>query len=126
MQRVYYRKNDPACLANPNSNLFHTIRLKMSAFTYQKFADWCKDKSRRETLDTLHEWVKDRVETVQKTETLLGKNKRTERVILYGEEVVIDNLEDNVNSDEPLWSDDDDVCFKLEGKYRGRQVEFNL
>ena len=126
MQKVYYRKNDPACLANPNSNLFHTIRLKMTAFTYQKFADWCKDKSRRETLDTLHEWVKDRVETVQKTETLLGKNKKTERVILYGEEVVIDDSEENVNSDEPLWSDDDDVCFKLEGKYKGRQVEFNL
>jgi len=35
-------------------------------------------------------------------------------------------LEENVNSDEPLWSDDDDVCFKLEGKYKGRQVEFNL
>ena len=126
MQKVYYRKNDPGCLSNPNSNLFHSIRLKMSAFTYQKFADWCKDKSRRETLDTLHEWVKDRVETVQKTETLLGKNKRTERVILYGEEVVIDDSEENVNSDEPLWSDDDDVCFKLEGKYKGRQVEFNL
>jgi len=126
MQKVYYRKNDPACLANPNSNLFHTIRLKMTAFTYQKFADWCKDKSRRETLDTLHEWVKDRVETVQKTETLLGKNKKTERVILYGEEVVIDDSEENVNSDEPIWSEDDDVCFKLEGKYKGRQVEFNL
>ena len=126
MQKVYYRKNDPACLANPNSNLFHTIRLKMTAFTYQKFADWCKDKSRRETLDTLHEWVKDRVETVQKTETLLGKNKKTERVILYGEEVVIDDSEENVNLDEPIWSEDDDVCFKLEGKYKGRQVEFNL
>ena len=126
MQKVYYRKNDPACLANPNSNLFHTIRLKMTAFTYQKFADWCKDKSRRETLDTLHEWVKDRVETVQKTETLLGKNKKTERVILYGEEVVIDDSEENVKSDEPLWSEDDNVCFKLEGKYKGRQVEFNL
>jgi len=126
MQRVYYRKNDPACLANPNSNLFHTIRLKMSAFTYQKFADWCKDKSRRETLDTLHEWVKDRVETVQKTETLLGKNKKSERVVLYGEEVVIDDSEEQPDSDGPIWSDDEDVCFTLEGNYKGKKVEFNL
>jgi hypothetical protein len=127
MQKVYYRKNDPACLANPNSNLFHTIRLKMSAFTYQKFADWCKDKSRRETLDTLHEWVKDRVETVQKTETLLGKGKKSsERVVLYGQEVVIDDSEEKVESEDKFWSDDDDVCFTLEGKYKGKQVEFNL
>ena len=127
MQKVYYRKNDPACLANPNSNLFHTIRLKMSAFTYQKFADWCKDKSRRETIDTLHEWVKDRVETVQKTETLLGKGKKSsERVVLYGEEVVIDDSEEKVESEDQFWSDDDDVCFTLEGKYKGKQVEFNL
>jgi len=126
MQKVYYRKNDPACLANPNSNLFHTIRLKMSAFTYQKFADWCKDKSRRETIDTLHEWVKDRVETVQKTETLLGKNKKSEKVVLFGEEVVFDDSDANNNSEEPFWSDDDAVCFKLEGKYKGKHVEFNL
>ena len=126
MQKVYYRKNDPACLANPNSNLFHTIRLKMSGFTYQKFADWCKDKSRRETLDTLHEWVKDRVETVQKTETLLGKNKKSDKVILFGDDDVDDDSEEKADSEKPVWSDDEDVCFKLEGNYKGKQIEFKL
>jgi hypothetical protein len=77
-------------------------------------------------LDTLHEWVKDRVETVQKTETLLGKNKKSERVVLYGEEVVIDDSEEQPDLDGPIWSDDEDVCFTLEGNYKGKKVEFNL